>query len=102
VIYVTADSATPMEATAFTELWRTNQCELAEVECSDVMNETGKPKSKHAPRSSNRTRCSPLSTTHRLVASQHQIGWPEMLAQVQALTGFQQPTPCCTGPLGQW
>ena len=29
VIHVTADSATPMEATAFVELWRTNQSELA-------------------------------------------------------------------------
>ena len=94
VIYVTADSATPMEATAFVEVWRTNQCELAEVQCSDVMNETGKPQSKHAP--------TILEPDTVLSGQRDRIGWfhhniksvgPEMLAQVQGLTGFQQPDP---------
>src|ERR1035438_1064315 len=49
VIHVTADSTSPMEATASIELWRTNQSELAEVQCSDVMNEPGKTQSKRGP-----------------------------------------------------
>ena len=51
VVYVTADSATPMEATAFVELWwRRISPSWRRVQCSgDVMNEPGKPQSKHAP-----------------------------------------------------
>ena len=91
---MTADSAKPIEATAFVELWRTNQCELAEVQCSDVMNEPGKPQSKHAP--------TILEPDTLLTGQRDRIGWfhhniksvgPEMLAQVQGLTGFQQPDP---------
>jgi alpha-L-fucosidase 2 len=94
VIYVTADSATPTEATAFVEVWRTNQHEMAEVECSDVMNETGKPKSKHAP--------TILEPDTVLSDQRDRVGWvhhniksvgPEMLAQVQGLTGFKQADP---------
>jgi len=94
VIHITADSATPMEATAFVEVWRTNQYEMAEVECSDVMNETGKPKSKHAP--------TILEPDTLLTGLHDRVGWfhhniksvgPEMLAQVQGLTGFKQPDP---------
>jgi hypothetical protein len=94
VIHVTADSVTPMEATAFAEVWRTNQCELAEVQVSDVMNEHGKPQSKHAP--------TILEPDTLLTEQRDRIGWfhhnvksvgPEMLAQVQGLTGFRQPDP---------
>ena len=94
VIYVTANSATPMEATAFVEVWRTNQCELAEVECSDVMNEPGKPKSMHAP--------TILKPDTLLTGQRDRIGWyhhnnksvgPQMLAVIQGLTGFNQPDP---------
>ncbi|MEI7938505.1 MAG: DUF5703 domain-containing protein [Verrucomicrobiota bacterium] len=94
VIHITADSATPMEATAFVEVWRTNQHEMAEVECSDVMNETGKPKSKHAP--------TILEPDTVLTDQRDRVGWfhhntksvgPEMLAQVQGLTGFKQADP---------
>jgi hypothetical protein len=94
VICVTADSATPTEATAFVEVWRTNECEMAEVQCSDVMNEPGKPQNKHAPT---------ILEPDTLLTGQHgRVGWfhynnksvgPEMLAQVQGLTGFQQPDP---------
>ncbi len=94
VMCVTADSATPTEATAFVEVWRTNECELVEVQCSDVMNEPGKPQSKHAPT---------ILEPDTLLTGQHgRVGWfhhniksvgPEMLAQVQGLTGFQQPDP---------
>jgi hypothetical protein len=94
VICVTADSATPTEATAFVEVWRTNECEMAEVQCSDVMNEPGKPQSKHAP--------TILEPDTLLTGQQGRVGWfhhniksvgPEMLAQVQGLTGFPQPDP---------
>jgi hypothetical protein len=94
VIYVTAESAVPTEATAYVELWRTNQCELAEVQCSDVMNEPGKPQSKHAP--------TILEPDTLLTGQRDRIGWhhhniksvgPEMLAQIQGLTGFPQPDP---------
>ena len=63
VIYVTADSATPMEATAFIELWRTNQYELAEVQCSDVLNHPGSRRASMPPRFSSRIRSSPVSAT---------------------------------------
>jgi hypothetical protein len=94
VIHVTADSATPVEATAFVELWRTNQSELAEVQCSDVMNEPGKPQSKHAP--------TILEPDTVLTGQRDRVGWfhhniksvgPQMLAEVQGLTGFEQPDP---------
>jgi len=94
VIHVTADSATPLEATAFVELWRTNQSELVEVQCSDVMNEPGKPQSKHAP--------TILEPDTVLTGQRDRVGWfhhniksvgPQMLAEVQGLTGFKQPDP---------
>ena len=94
VIHVTADSATPMEATAFVELWRTNQQELAEVQCSDVLNHPGKPQSKHAPT---------INEPDTVLTDQRdRVGWlhhnvksvgPQMLAEVQGLTGFPQPDP---------
>ena len=94
VIYVTADSATPMEATAFIELWRTNHNEFAEVQCSDVLNHPGRPQSKHAP--------TILQPDTVLTGQRDRVGWfhhnvksvgPRMMAQVQGLTGFQQPDP---------
>ena len=94
VIYVSADSATPMEATAFVELWRTNQSELAEVQCSDVLNHPGQPQSKHAP--------TILEPDTVLTGQRDRVGWlhhninsvgPQMMAEVQGLTGFKQPDP---------
>jgi hypothetical protein len=37
VIHVTAESASPLEATAVAELWRTKQHELTELQTSDVL-----------------------------------------------------------------
>jgi len=94
VINVTAESTRPLEATAYVELWRTNQFELAEVQCSDVMNEPGKPQSKHAP-----TIIEPDTV---LTGQRDRVGWfhhniksvgPQMMAEVQGLTGFKQPDP---------
>jgi hypothetical protein len=94
VVMMTAESAAPVEVTAFVELWRTNQSEMAELQCSDVMFEHGQPQNKHA---------ATLLEPDTLLTGQHdRIGWyhhnlksvgPEMLAQVQGLTGFKQPDP---------
>ncbi len=37
VIHITADTAIPVEGTAFIELWRTNRYEVTELQVSDVM-----------------------------------------------------------------
>ncbi len=94
VVHLTADSPKPIEVTAFVELWRTNQQELAEVQCSDVLNHPGNPQNKHAPT---------IIEPDTVLASQRdRIGWfhhnlksvgPRILAEVQGLTGFQQPDP---------
>ena len=94
VVHVTADSAIPLEATAFVEMWRTNQQELAEVQTSDIMNHAGKPQNKHAP-----TIIEPDTV---LTNQRDRIGWfhhniksvgPKLLAEVQGLTGFEMPDP---------
>jgi hypothetical protein len=94
VIHVTADSATPVEATAFVDVWRTNQHELTELQCSDVMMNR-----QSADKKQNQTILEPDT----ILANQRgRIGWfhhniksvgPQMLAEVQGLTGFQQPDP---------
>jgi hypothetical protein len=94
VIHVTAESATPLEATAFVEVWRTNQHEMAEVQCSDVLNHPGRPQSKHA--------ATILEPDTVLTGQRTRVGWfhrniksvgPQLLAEVQGLTGFPQPDP---------
>ena len=94
VIHLTTESATPLEATAFVEVWRTNQSEMAEVQCSDVMNHPGKPQSKHA--------ATILEPDTVLANQRSRVGWfhhnvksvgPQMLAEVQGLTGFKQADP---------
>ena len=94
VVYVTTESATPIEATAIVEVWRTNRSEVAEVQCSDVLNHPGRPQSKHGP-----TFVEPDTV---LPQQGNRVGWfhhniksvgPELLAQVQGLTGFNQPDP---------
>jgi alpha-L-fucosidase 2 len=94
VIHVTADGATPMEATAFVGLWRTNEQELAELQVSDVMLKRKVTDQKQA-----RTIIEP----DRVLAKQPGgISWfhhniksvgPQLLAEVQGLTGFKQPDP---------
>jgi hypothetical protein len=93
-IHATIESAAPIEAIAFAEIWRTNQHELGEVQTSDIMNQPGKPQNKHAPT---------LIEPDTILANQPQrIGWfhhnvksvgPQMLAEIQGLTGFEQPDP---------
>jgi hypothetical protein len=94
VIHVTVNSATPLEATAIIELWRTNQQELAELQVSDVMMNRKTTDPKQA-----RTIVEPDTV---LSSQTNRIGWfhhniksvgPQMLAEVQGLTGFKQPDP---------
>ena len=93
-VQVTAESAAPLEVTAFIELWRTNQHELVEVQCSDVLNHPGQPQNKHS---------ATIIEPDTVLANQRdRIGWfhhnlksvgPQLLAEVQGLTGFPQPDP---------
>ena len=93
-IHVTAASATPMEATASVELWRTNQQELGELQISDVMMNPKSPDKKQAP--------TILEPDTVLTGQRDRVGWlhhniksvgPQMLAEVQGLSGFPQTDP---------
>ena len=94
VIHLTTESATPLEATAFVEVWRTNQQELAELQCSDVMMNR---------KVADKRQAQTITEPDTILANQRdRIGWfhrnvksvgPQMLAEVQELTGFKQPDP---------
>jgi len=94
VIHVTAESVRPLEATAFIELWRTNQQELTEPQVSDVMLNSKLPDKKQA---------TTVVEPDIVLSNQHdRVGWfhhniksvgPQLLAEVQGLTGFKQPDP---------
>ena len=94
VIHVTAESATPLEVTACAEVWRTNQHELADLQTSDVLVNRKLPGGKQAPLV--------LEPDTVLTGQRDRIGWfhhnrksvgPQMLAEVQGLTGFAQADP---------
>lgn len=94
VIHVTADSVRPLEATAFIELWRTNQQELAELQVSDVLLNRKLPDKKQEPMF--------IEPDTVLTGQRDRVGWfhhniksvgPELLAELQGLSGFKQPDP---------
>ncbi|MCP5517785.1 MAG: hypothetical protein H7A45_11090 [Verrucomicrobiales bacterium] len=94
VIHVTAESATPVTATAAFVLWRTNRHELAELQVSDVLLNRSKPDQMEAP-----TFVEPDTI---LTGMPDRIGWyhhntksvgPALMARMQGLTGFSQPDP---------
>jgi len=94
VIHVTADSTTPLEATACIELWRTNQHELAELQTSDIMVNRKLANGQQAP--------TILEPDTVLVSQPNRVGWyhhnvksvgPQLLTELQGLTGFAQPDP---------
>lgn len=94
VIHITADTAIPVEGTAFIELWRTNRYEVTELQVSDVMMNR-----KAADKQQDRTIVEPDTI---LAGQTNRIGWfhhngksvgPGLLAQVQGLAGFPQPDP---------
>jgi hypothetical protein len=90
VVRVTTD----LPATAEVALWRTHRQELAELQCSDVMMNRGKPGQREAP-----VFVEPDTLVER---TDKQITWyhhntksvgPALLAQVQGLAGFKQADP---------
>jgi hypothetical protein len=93
-IQVTAQSLEPSEVTAFVELWRTNQHQETELEASDVLDDRKLPDGRPAPL---------ISEPDILLSDQRdRIGWfhhnlksvgPALLAELQGLTGFNQPDP---------
>ena len=94
VIHVTAESATPLEAIASVELWRTNQQELAELQTSDVLLNRKLPNKKQATMI--------VEPDTMLTNQRGRIGWfhhniksvgPQLLAELQGLTGIKQADP---------
>jgi hypothetical protein len=90
VVRVTTDLA----AKAAVALWRTNRAEIAELQCSDVMLNRGKPGQKEGP-----TFVEPDTIAEN---TSKQITWyhhnaqsvgPEITAKVQGLAGFKQADP---------
>ncbi len=94
VVHVIAESASPIEATAAAELWRTKQHELTELQTSDVLLNRNLPDKRQA-----QTIIEPDTV---LAGQGNRIGWyhhniksvgPQLLAEVQGLTGFKQIDP---------
>jgi len=94
VIQVTAYSPRPMEAVAFVELWRTNQYELTELQVSDVM--------LNRKVADNKESATIVEPDTILTNQRDRVGWfhyniksvgPQMMAEVQGLTGFKQSDP---------
>jgi hypothetical protein len=94
VIHVTAESASPLEATAVAEIWRTRKYELTELQTSDVLLNRSLPDKRQAP--------TIIEPDTILTGRNDRIGWyhhniksigPQLLAEVQGLTGFKQTDP---------
>ena len=94
VVHVTAKSTTPLEATAFIELWRTNQQEVTELQVSDVM--------MNRKVADKREAATIIEPDKVLSGQRGRVGWfhhniksvgPQMMAEIQGLTGFTQPDP---------
>ncbi len=92
VIHVALESASPIDATAVIELWRTERQGYKELQCSDIM--TGAPADRRQP-----TIVEPDTV---LAGQAGRIGWyhhnaksfgPKLLAEIQGLTGFRQEDP---------
>jgi hypothetical protein len=94
VVQVTADTANPVEVTAFVELWRTNRYEVTELQVSDVLLNRKLSDQRQAPLV--------IEPDTVLSGQRDRIGWfhynvksvgPELLAELQGLTGFKQTDP---------
>jgi len=92
VIHVATESASPLEATAVVEPWRTRQQEYTPLQCSDIM--TGAPGDRLAP--------TIIEPDMVLAGERGRIGWyhhnarslgPKLLAEIQGLTPLQQEDP---------
>lgn len=91
-IHVEAESASPLEASAAIELWRTRPFEYTPLQCSDIM--TGAPPDRLQPM---------IVEPDTVLQNQPgRIGWyhrnaksfgPKVLAEIQGLTNFKQEDP---------
>jgi alpha-mannosidase len=101
VIHVTTESASPVEATAAIELWRTKPYEETELQTSDVLLNRSLPNKREAPM---------IIEPDTILTGQHdRIGWyhhnvksvgPQLLAKIQGLTGFHQADPLLNRTFG--
>ncbi len=94
VIHVTVDSAVPVEATALVDTWRTRPQELTELQISDALTNRIGADQKPAtmvvePDAVLTDQVGRVGWYHRNVKS---VG-PQLLAEVQGLTGFPQTDP---------
>ncbi len=94
VIHVTAESSAPLTATATIELWRTNRQTLRELQVSDVLMEQ--------PTNRQPQLVTVVEPDTVWAGQAGRIGWfhhnvkslgPELLAEIQGLTGFPQADP---------
>ena len=94
VVQCETEGAKPLTATASIELWRTEPCELPDIEVSDVNLDRSLPSRMHAP-----TIVEPDTI---LTGQADRIGWyhhnkksvgPTLAAKVQGLDGFDRPDP---------
>jgi len=94
VIHVTTESASPIEATAAIELWRTQRYEETQLQTSDILLNRRLPDQRQAPMT--------IEPDTVLTEQQGRIGWyhhniksvgPQLLAEIQGLTGFGQADP---------
>ncbi len=101
VIHVTAESETPLEATATIELWRTSQQPYTDLQVSDILVNRRLPGGQQAET---------IIEPDMLLADQTgRIGWyhhnvksvgPQLLGEVQGLSGFPQADPLLARTFG--
>ena len=101
VIHVTAESQSPLEATAAIELWRTEQQPYPQLQVSDIMVNR---------RLADGQQAATIIEPDTVLADQaERIGWyhhniksvgPQLLGEVQGLTEFAQPDPLLARTFG--
>ncbi|MCU0874608.1 MAG: DUF5703 domain-containing protein, partial [Pirellulaceae bacterium] len=101
VIHLTADSQSPLEATAAIELWRTEQQPYTQLQISDIMVNRRLPDGQQAPT---------IIEPDTVLADQaERIGWyhhnvksvgPQLLGEIQGLNEFPQPDPLLARTFG--
>jgi len=93
-IHVAVESASPVEATAAIELWRKNRYEETQLQTSDILLNRRLPNQQQASMM--------IEPDTVLTGRRNRIGWyhhnvksvgPQLLAEIQGLTGFRQPDP---------
>ena len=94
VVHVAVESASPVDATAAIELWRTQRYEETQLQTSDILLNRKLPDQRQVSMV--------IEPDTILTGQQNRIGWyhhngksvgPQLLAEIQGLTGFAQPDP---------